>query len=220
MVTPAERRQWRLHVLGLQQLSTGERVALLALQEFADFDTGRNARPGVQVLAEKTGLSTRTVDRALARGLSLGLIRCAANSVGRRAAVYELLPIGDSATPVSCQGSDSATRVSGQGSDSTTRVSGQGSDSTTLVSRLHDTGVVPPYQDQTRKWLPQSGTSPDGPLADEKKQASMEGGRPAKGKPPGFIDLGYGRQCPRHAWRGRSAPADCPDCATVQSGDE
>ena len=205
MVTPAERRVWRLHVLGLQRLSVGERVALLTLQEFADFDTGRNARPGVQVLAAQTGLSTRTVDRALARGLSLRLIRCTANSAGRRAAVYELLPIPNSTTRVSCQDPNS-----------TTRVSCQDPNSTTPVSELHDTGVVPPYQDQTRKGLPQSGTSPDDALADSENDASTEGGRPAKSKPR-VIETANGPRCPRHAWKAQPPP-DCAQCADAQGG--
>lgn len=90
----AQRREWRRHVFGCADLTHGERLVLLALEGFADYPAGTNARPGRAVLAEMCGLGTRVADSALAKGQRLKLIDQTgrANPKAGLAAVYRLLP--------------------------------------------------------------------------------------------------------------------------------
>lgn len=89
-----QRRQWRRCVLACPDLTHGERLVLLALEMFADFPSGTDARPGVAVLAEVCGCGTRVVERALHEGRRLKLIEQTARANPKRglAAVYRLLP--------------------------------------------------------------------------------------------------------------------------------
>jgi hypothetical protein len=89
-----QRRQWRRYMFGCTDLTLAERFVLLALETFADFPDGANARPGVTALAEMCGLKTRVVEAALHHGRRLKLIdrTARANPKLALAATYQLLP--------------------------------------------------------------------------------------------------------------------------------
>jgi hypothetical protein len=89
----AERREWRRHVFGRADLTAAHKLVLLALETFADYPVGTNARPGMARLAEMCGLGNRVVDGALHHGRRLGLIEqtARANPKAGRAAVYRLV---------------------------------------------------------------------------------------------------------------------------------
>jgi hypothetical protein len=93
-VNREERREWRRHVFGHADLTHGQRLVLLALEGFADYPAGTNARPGVVALAEMCGFGERVVKSALKRGRRLKLIEqtARANPKLGLAAVYRLLP--------------------------------------------------------------------------------------------------------------------------------
>lgn len=95
-MTPEQRRDWRDQVLGNQALTLAQRVVLLALETFADYQDGTNARPGIERLTQKCGLTERAVETALKRGREVGLIQRTANGYKGHAAVYRLVPIPDS----------------------------------------------------------------------------------------------------------------------------
>ena len=90
-----QRRHWRRYVIGCADLTPAQRIVLLALETFADFPSGTNARPGGAVLAEMCELSRRAVELALGRGRELNLIcqTVRANPKAHRAAVYRLVPV-------------------------------------------------------------------------------------------------------------------------------
>ena len=110
----AEHRQWRVCVLGAG-LTEMQRLVLLALETFADYPAGTNARPGVELLAEMCRCDRHTAGEALRAGVKAGLIEQTARQVPKmkRAAVYRLLPQPVSRAssaavenPVSMAGSD------------------------------------------------------------------------------------------------------------------
>jgi hypothetical protein len=90
-----QRRHWRQYVFGCPDLTLAERFVLLALETFADYPAGTNARPGVTALAEMCGLKTRAVEGALHHGRRLKLIDQTdrANPKLGLAATYRLLPL-------------------------------------------------------------------------------------------------------------------------------
>lgn len=90
-----QRREWRRYVFGCTDLTVAHRLVLLALETFADWPAGTNARPGVARLADLCGLKTSVVEKALARGRGLELIQQTARANPRRglAAVYRLVPV-------------------------------------------------------------------------------------------------------------------------------
>lgn len=92
-MTPAQRRAWRTDVFGHPDLSLAEKLTLLALETYADWPDGTNARPGVENLARMCGLKTRVVEKALAQGRQLKLIdqTSRANPKRGHAASYCLL---------------------------------------------------------------------------------------------------------------------------------
>ena len=206
-----------------------ERLTLLVLQEFADWDTGRNARPGRDAIAEAAAVSARTVDRALTRGIELGLIERTANAWRHRAAEYRLVSFADSAPGVAHQRVDGAPGVAHQRVDGAPGVAHQRVDGAPgvahqrvdgapsgapLVTDWRATGGAPQYQDHRDHkeiGLRELGTSPDGPITLRDNDAWMgEGPEPVKSKPR-VMDVGYGPRCARHGYR-RVAPADCPEC--------
>ncbi len=87
-----QRRHWRLDVFSAD-MTAAQKVILLALETFADFPAGTNARPGIAALAKMCGLGTRVVDSALAEGQRRGFIEQTARANPKRglAAVYRLL---------------------------------------------------------------------------------------------------------------------------------
>lgn len=96
-MTPESRRQWIRTVLGMpkQDLPDAQKVVLLALETFADWRDGTNARPAVATLSTMCNCDRRTVTRALARGRQLHLLELTANAAQHHPAVYRLvLPAG------------------------------------------------------------------------------------------------------------------------------
>ena len=81
-------------MFGCTELTHAQRLVLLALETFADFPDGTNARPGVAALADICGLGTRVVELAFERGRRLKLIEQTGRANPKRglAAVYRLLP--------------------------------------------------------------------------------------------------------------------------------
>lgn len=92
-MTPEQRRDWRDYVLGAEALTLAQRVVLLALETFANYHDGRNARPGMDKLTQKCGLTDRAVEKALKRGRELGLIHRTANGYPGQKAEYCLVPV-------------------------------------------------------------------------------------------------------------------------------
>lgn len=92
-MTPDERRAWRRRVFGAADLTTAHKVVLLALETFADYRSGADARPGVAVLAEMCGLGISAVEKALRQGRELGFIEQTLRANPKRglAASYQLL---------------------------------------------------------------------------------------------------------------------------------
>lgn len=79
--------------MACDELTRAQRLVLLALETFANYSDGTGARPGVALLAEKSGLKDRAVKAALVRGREIGLIevRRGARKLGH-ADTYRLLP--------------------------------------------------------------------------------------------------------------------------------
>lgn len=96
----AQRRDWRTAVfkLGPKELTAAQKVVLLALETFADYPEGTNARPGVARLAGMCCLDERTARFALKAGQDLKLIEQTRRANPKRglAAIYRLLPQPDS----------------------------------------------------------------------------------------------------------------------------
>lgn len=88
-----QRREWRAQVFGHAELTPAQKLVLLALEGYADYPAGTNARPGVAALAGMCGLKTRAVEGALQSGRQLKLIEqtSRANPIRGLAAVYQLL---------------------------------------------------------------------------------------------------------------------------------
>lgn len=93
-LTPELRRAWNRRVRGCTELTTGQRLVVCALADYANYADGTNAHPGEVNLAAECGLTTRAVRGALARAQQLGFIErtAPANVRTARAAVYRLLP--------------------------------------------------------------------------------------------------------------------------------
>lgn len=91
-LSPEQRRIWVRLVLRCNDLTPAHKTVLWALETYADYRDGRNARPGEANLTADTGLKPRAVRYALERAQTLGLIERthAANSRAGRAAVYRL----------------------------------------------------------------------------------------------------------------------------------
>lgn len=91
-MTPAERRDWTRIVLGHADLTAAQKVVVIALSTYADFESGRRAFPGEQRLATDTGLGVRAVRYGLTAAVELGLIERTAlpNRRGGRATTYAL----------------------------------------------------------------------------------------------------------------------------------
>lgn len=95
-MTPAQRRDWRRTILGHPDVTPAQKIVLLALETFADYPEGTNARPGADRLARTCGLKLRAVEGALRLGIELGVIERTARANPKRglAAVYCLISSG------------------------------------------------------------------------------------------------------------------------------
>ncbi len=139
-MNPAQRREWRRRLFGCPELTPAQRLVLLALEGFADWPEGTNARPGVVRLAELCRLEERAVKRALGRGRELGLIEQTARANPRRgwAATHRLVSQPDSQTDSTCTVSHLETGFK------VTRETVQGDS----FGRSRCTAVPPTYPDQ------------------------------------------------------------------------
>lgn len=94
------RGAWTVAMLRSSDLTASQKNVLTALREFSDYRTGINARPGLVLLAECSGVSRATVAEALKAGVRAGFIeqtrRGGGRSGGTRAAsTYRLrMPAG------------------------------------------------------------------------------------------------------------------------------
>ncbi|BBZ22822.1 helix-turn-helix domain-containing protein [Mycolicibacter hiberniae] len=150
-----QRRDWRRHVLGCTELTATQRLVLLALETFADYPAGTNARPGVANLADMCRFGERVVKSALERGRRLKLIEqtARANPKLGLAAVYSLLPAPTSkCTSVHLETDFKVHDRTFQGARND-------------VSRCTTVPPTNPYQSSNTKerGSPQPGTSPDEP---------------------------------------------------------
>jgi hypothetical protein len=95
-------------VFGHPDLTPAQKLILLALETYADYPEGTNARPGVVRLAETCGLGVRVVEGALTRGRQLELIDQTGRANPKRglAACYRLV-----STRTSVQVESSSTRT-------------------------------------------------------------------------------------------------------------
>ncbi|WP_074345179.1 helix-turn-helix domain-containing protein, partial [Mycobacteroides abscessus] len=96
-MTPKQRRAWRIHVLGAEGLTPTQRLVILALEEYVNYEDGTNAFPGVAGLASMCGVEEKTVRRALETAWKkLGLIEkvAPANPKAHRSTVWKLVSTG------------------------------------------------------------------------------------------------------------------------------
>ena len=102
-MTPEQRRQWRAEIFTNDALTAAQKLVLLALETFADYRDGTNARPGEATLAAMCGLSPRAVRSALRQGKQLRLIERTGSANSRRglADVYRLATTGTTVPVIS-----------------------------------------------------------------------------------------------------------------------
>lgn len=100
-MTPAQWRQWRARVYA-SVLTGDQKVIVLALAEFAGFQSGRDARPGVDRLATMCRLKERAVRNALQVAEAQGLIAKTGTANGQRGVcnVYRVTTTGTTVPPV------------------------------------------------------------------------------------------------------------------------
>lgn len=210
-MTPEQRRSWRRRVFAEPELTAAQKVVLLALETFADYHEGTNARPGVETLALMCQIDERTARFALKAGRRLNLIEQTGRANPKRglAAVYRLLPQAVST------GSHDPLEVHSTGSSDPL----ENGFNRIKSSLLPDQNVVStgsldpptssrPTQDQGSE-LPKAGTSPEESVGDSLSQPNYV---PSNGKRP---------RCGRHAHI--TADADvprCPDCRDARLADE
>ncbi|WP_078324538.1 MarR family winged helix-turn-helix transcriptional regulator [Mycobacteroides salmoniphilum] len=210
-MTPEQRRDWRDYVLGAEALTLAQRVVLLALETFADYRDGTNARPGIDRLMQKCRLTDRAVEKALKRGRDMGLIHRTANGSGRRAAVYRLVPVLNSPNSGSGQDGNSPNGGSGLRPDSPNSGSGNDGNSPNVGSSLPRTAVPPttpgPHK---RRGLRNGGTALDDPDAYAINPASREQ-QSANGNAP-TTRCAKHAHIPADAWVGEN----CRDCGALR----
>lgn len=215
-MTAEQRRAWRRRVFAFANadLRHAQKVVLLALETFADFPAGTNARPGITNLAAMCALDERTVRFALKAGERLNLIEQTARANPKRglAAVYRLLP-----QPVSTGSADPVDEVS-IGSVDPLEPHFNRIEKVFLPDRIDiSTGSVDPptnpYQLNNHRGngLRQPGTSPGPPERTADHTTDPARRQPANGKPPSWIRGPYGSRCRRHAHL-ENPPSDCARC--------
>lgn len=211
-VTPEQRRDWRDYVLGAKALTLAQRVVLLALETFADYRDGTNARPGIERLTRKCGLTDRAVETALKRGRELGLIQRTANGFKGHAAVYRLVPAPDSPHRHAGQNGDCPHGGAGQHADSPQGGAGQQIDSPHGGASLTRTAVPPttsgPHQ---KRGLRHGGTELDDPDAYGIDPARQER-QSAKGNATTTRCAKHAHH-PHDAWVGEN----CRDCGSLRN---
>ncbi|MDP7724392.1 hypothetical protein [Mycobacterium sp. TY814] len=214
MMTPAQRRVWRTDVFGHPDLSPAVKLVLLALETYADYPAGTNARPGVKNLTEMCGLKTRIVEEALALGRQLKLIdqTSRANPKAGLAACYCLL-----STRATVQVETDSTRATVR-VDTPTNTDFNPHESAFLPARneLSTRTTVQPTNPEhqssnTNGLSPQPGTSPGLRGQSTDKTTESADRQPANRKPPSWIRGPFGPRCRAHGHH-KVAPADCERC--------
>lgn len=197
------------------ELTAAQKVVLLALETFADYPGGTNARPGVDTLASMCGLDERTVRFALKAGQRLNLIEQTARANPKRgfAAVYRLLPPGvstgsedplESASSGSCDPVDTRFNRIGMSFLPDQNVVSTGSQDPPTNTR--------PIQDQGER-VRKSGRSPDEPRTPAPASPLQQS---ANGK-----SIHPRPRCARHAHiADESSVPPCPACRDLRLADE
>lgn len=119
MTTPNVKRPWFFTWLNeAQQALRDGRIrantfaVLVVLSQFADYTTGKEARPGLVRLHKETGLSERTISDSLKAGETAGLIRLVRRGFGNAGAgsanVYAMSRPGNSPQPATASALASA----------------------------------------------------------------------------------------------------------------
>jgi hypothetical protein len=213
-VTPDQRRAWRRRVFGFAnvELRPAQKVVLLALETFADYPAGTNARPGINNLAVMCAVDERTVRFALKAGVRLGIIELTARANPKRglAAVYRLVP-----QPVS---SGSMDPLEGQFN----RIRSQFQPDQIDVSTGSVDPPTNPYQlnNHQEHALREPGTSPGQPgrSTDETIESAAHQ-QTANGKPPEWIRGPFGPRCRAHG-HVPAPPVDCTRCRDAATAAE
>lgn len=85
------RNVWLVAVARSRRLTPGQRLVLVTLHFFSNWDTGSGARPGADMLAAASGQSVRNVRKALEAAEAAGYVRAVRRGGGRKVAtVYRL----------------------------------------------------------------------------------------------------------------------------------
>lgn len=214
-MNPEQRRAWRRSVFAYANadLRPAQKIVLLALETFADYPAGTNARPGINNLAAMCALDERTARYALKAGEQLRLIERTGRANPKRglAAVYRLLP-----QPVSTGPLDPVDEVSTGSADPLEPTFNR-------IGRVFlpdqiDVSTGPldpptnPYQlnNHQESALSNSGTSL-GPNRSGDHTSDAAHRQPANRKPPSFVRGPYGPRCRRHAHL-EHPPSDCTRC--------
>lgn len=215
-MTPEQRRAWRRRVFAFANadLRPAQKIVLLALETFADYPAGTNARPGINNLAAMCALDERTARYALKAGEQLRLIERTGRANPKRglAAVYRLLPQSVSTGP-----SDPLDEVS-TGSTGPLEPTFNRIERAFLPDQIDvSTGPLDPptnpYQlnNHQESALSKSGTSLRPQRAVDPTTHPAAHSQPANRKPPSFVRGPYGPRCRRHPHL-ESPPADCTRC--------
>ncbi|MGP4054165.1 hypothetical protein ACTWP6_04970 [Mycobacterium sp. 4D054] len=170
--------EWRRQVLGATGLSADQKNVLIALETYADYRDGTNARPGDDRLAAMCNLKPRAVRNAMALGRELGLIERTSPANPKRglAAVYRLVTTG-TAVPVEPSTTGTAVPVE------PCQYRHGGTPIPAPPDRTTGTAVPPTFQylPSTKGESPKPGTSPaaDGPDPDDPFRDSSANSKPA-----------------------------------------
>lgn len=215
-MTPEERREWRRRVFssGPDDLTMAQKVVLLALETFADYGTGANARPGESTLAEMCRLTPRAVRAALAQGQRLGLIERTSPANPKRglAAVYRLATTGTAVPVETLATTGTAVPVEAPNSGTAMHQYRNGHDTTT------GTAVPPtvprPFQDREAR-------APDADAETFKPPPHLNGSTPRTFEEPANSNAAHAPRCVRHRHiiNDRDVPR-CPDCRDERVADE
>lgn len=225
-MTPDQRRAWRRRVFSFAHadLRPAQKVVLLALETFADYPAGTNARPGINHLATMCALDERTVRFALKAGEQLNLIDKTARANPKRglAAVYRLLPESFSSGSLDPVG-DVSTGSTDPLEPIFNRIESQFQPDQIDVSTGSTDPPTNPYQlnNHQERGLPEPGTSPGQPERSTDETIESVHRQPANCKPPSWIRGPYGPRCPAHGHR-KVPPARCARCraaATAAGGE-
>lgn len=169
---PERRRAWNRAVRACTAdvLTAAQKVVVLALADYADYQDGTNAHPGEVRLAEECGLTARAVRSALAAAQAAGLIAktAPANVRAGRAAVYRLvLTNGMTGTAVPVVDAITGTAVPVDKPVTGTAVPVDNFITGTATTPSPERPFLPPSKHLPNTGVsPKPGTSPEPPITD------------------------------------------------------